>query len=198
MTRDGFAIHEGRLSPAEQRALLADVRAVAAAAPLIRPVSPRGKPLSVAMTSAGRVGWTTDRAGYRYEPRHASGAPWPPIPDSALAIWRDLSGWPDDPDSMLVNFYAEGARLGLHRDEDEGEFDAPVVSVSLGDPARFRMGGLARNDPTRSVELNSGDVVVMGGPARLAYHGIDRIRFGVSPLLKDGGRINLTMRVVRD
>lgn len=194
---DGFVIHDGYLAPDRQEALLADLRAVAAAAPLIRPETPGGRRMSVAMTSAGRVGWVTDRRGYRYEERHPGGAPWPPIPPSALAVWRAVSGWTEDPDCMLMNLYREGAKMGLHRDEDENAFEAPVVSVSLGDPARFRMGGTARRDPTSSTELRSGDVVVMGGPARLAYHGIDRILFGRSPLLKEGGRINLTMRVVR-
>ena len=195
---NGFVLHDGFLDGREQEELLGDIRAVAATAPLVRPMTPWGKPMSVAMTSAGRLGWITDRKGYRYEPRHPNGAPWPPIPESALKIWRAVSGWQGDPDCMLVNFYREGAKMGMHRDADENEWNAPVVSVSLGDPARFRMGGLNRKDPTEAVELNSGDVLVMGGPARLAYHGVDRIRFGVSPLLKEGGRINLTMRVVRD
>lgn len=196
--RPGFTLHDRFLDETAQRALLAEVRAVAEAAPPIRPMTPWGKPMSVAMTSAGRVGWITDRKGYRYEPRHPSGAPWPPVPPTALEVWRAVSGWDGAPDCMLVNFYREGAKMGMHRDADENEWAAPVVSVSLGDPARFRMGGLARKDPTEAVELNSGDVLVMGGPARLAYHGVDRIRFGVSPLLAEGGRINLTMRVVRN
>lgn len=196
--RPGFTLHDGFLDTHAQRALLAEVRDVAEAAPFVRPMTPWGKPMSVAMTSAGRLGWITDRKGYRYEPRHPSGAPWPPVPETALAVWRAVSGWAGDPDCMLVNYYREGAKMGLHRDADENEWAAPVVSISLGDPARFRMGGTARKDPTEAVELNSGDVLVMGGPARLAYHGVDRIRFGVSPLLAEGGRINLTMRVVRN
>ncbi|MEM7525240.1 MAG: alpha-ketoglutarate-dependent dioxygenase AlkB [Pseudomonadota bacterium] len=198
MVPPGFTLHDGFLDLAAQRALVEAVREVARAAPMIRPVTPWGKPMSVAMTSAGRVGWVTDRKGYRYEPRHPEGAPWPPIPCGALAVWRAVSGWDADPDCCLVNFYREGAKMGLHRDEDEGEFAAPVVSISLGDAARFRMGGTARKDPTTAVRLSSGDVVVMGGPARLAYHGVDRIYFGDSPLLPDGGRLNLTLRVVRD
>ena len=114
-----------------------------------------------------------------------------------LAVWRAVSGWDGDPDCCLVNWYGEGARMGLHRDVDEGDFSAPVVSISLGDPARFRIGGTSRTDPTESVVLNSGDVVVIGGPARLAYHGIDRVLFGEDDLLPGGGRINLTLRVVR-
>ena len=177
-------------------ALAEDLRSVVAAAPMFHPVTRWGKAMSVKMTSAGRVGWFSDRRGYRYEPRHPSGEPWPPIPDSVLKIWRELSGWNADPDCCLINFYREGAKMGLHRDADEDVYGAPVVSVSLGDPARFRIGGLERGDPTHSFELNSGDVVVMGGASRLAYHGVDRIRFGASPLFRDGGRINLTLRVV--
>lgn len=193
----GFVIHRARLSMAGQRALIADLRRVIAAAPLVRPVTAWGRPMSVRMTSSGRVGWVIERGRYRYAPVHPeTGAPWPAIPDSVLAVWRAVSGWPADPDSCLINWYAEGARMGLHRDRDEGRFDAPVVSVSLGDPARFRMGGAERGDPTRSVVLESGDVVVMGGPARLAFHGVDRVMFGQGTLLPDGGRINLTLRVV--
>ena len=195
---DGFEIHDGWLTLPAQQALLEEVRAVVRAAPLASPVTPWGKPMSVAMTSAGRVGWVTDRRGYRYEPRSPSGAAWPPIPPMALAVWRAVSGWQGDPDCCLVNFYREGAKMGLHQDRDEAAFDAPVVSVSLGDDARFRIGGTSRTDPTRAVELRSGDVVVMGGASRLAYHGVDRIRFGTSTLLEQGGRINLTLRVVRD
>ncbi len=176
------------------------VREVVGAAPLVRPVTRWGRPMSVRMTSAGRLGWVIERGNYRYVARHPeTGAPWPPIPPGVLAVWREVSGWPDDPDCCLVNWYGRGARMGLHRDADEGEagFAAPVVSISLGDPARFRMGGTSRTDPTRSVLLGSGDVVVMGGAARLAYHGIDRVLFGADGLLPGGGRINLTLRVVR-
>ena len=176
------------------------VREVVGAAPLVRPVTPWGRPMSVRMTSAGRLGWVIERGGYRYAARHPeTGEAWPPIPSSVLAVWRAVSGWNGDPDCCLVNWYGEGARMGLHRDADEGEagFKAPVVSISLGDPARFRMGGTSRGDPTESVVLASGDVVVMGGPARLAYHGIDRVLFGEDDLLPGHGRINLTLRVVR-
>lgn len=192
----GFTLFDGFLDHAAQEAMLQDVRTIVSAAPLVRPMTPWGKPMSVGMTSAGRLGWVTGKGGYTYSPRHESGLPWPPIPDSILNVWRAVSGWRGTPDCCLVNFYREGAKMGLHRDADEGTFDAPVVSISLGDPARFRMGGLARKDKTQAVTLNSGDVMVMGGPSRLAYHGVDRIMFGQSPLLKDGGRINLTLRVV--
>ncbi|MEM7545712.1 MAG: alpha-ketoglutarate-dependent dioxygenase AlkB [Pseudomonadota bacterium] len=195
---EGFTLHDHFLSSTEQTMLLEEVRAVVRAAPLVNPMTPWGRPMSVAMTSAGRVGWVTDRKGYRYEPRAASGAPWPPIPPVALTVWRSVSGWADGPDCCLINFYREGAKMGLHQDKDEGDFAAPVVSISLGDDARFRIGGTLRSDPTQAVDLRSGDVMVMGGAARLAYHGVDRIGFGTSPLLPKGGRINLTLRVVRD
>ena len=192
----GFEILPARLDRAAQEALVADLRAVAAAAPLVAPVTPGGKPMSVRMTACGRLGWIADARGYRYAPRHPAGVFWPPIPPAVLALWRALCAPDRDPDCCLVNFYGAGARMGLHRDADEGDFARPVLSISLGDPALFRMGGLRRGDPTSSVWLESGDVVVMAGSARLAYHGIDRIRFAASDLLPKGGRINLTCRVV--
>lgn len=195
---NGVKIWKGWLARPEQEAMRDDIRAVARAAPFVRYTAPWGKPMSVQMTAAGRLGWIiSPERGYQYSPVHPAGAPWPPIPDSVLAVWRALSGWAEDPDSCLVNFYGENARMGLHQDKDEGEFDAPVLSISLGDPATFRVGGLRRKDRTRSVRLESGDVALLAGPARLAYHGIDRIRFGDSDLLPLGGRINLTLRVVR-
>lgn len=196
LTVNGFQIHKGWLDPAAQAAMAADVAAVIAAAPLFSPLTPWGKPMSVGMTSAGRYGWFTDRAGYRYVDRHPSGVPWPPIPESVLDVWRALVSAERMPDCCLVNRYGEKARMGLHRDSDEADFAWPVLSISLGDPAVFRVGGLARSDPTTSVLLESGDVVLFGGAARLAYHGIDRIRAGGSRLLPGGGRINLTCRVV--
>ncbi len=193
----GFVLHRAALDLATQQALIEDIRSVSASAPLVRPVTAWGKPMSVRMTSAGRVGWVIERGRYRYADRHPeTGTSWPAIPERVLEIWRQHSRWPADPDSCLINWYGEGARMGLHQDKDEGNFDAPVVSISLGDPARFRMGGTDRKGPTKSVILNSGDVVVMGGAARLAHHGVDRILFGEGDLLPDGGRINLTLRVV--
>lgn len=194
----GFDLYEGFLSPQAQADLVAELRGVVAQAPLFAPVTPGGKPMSVRMTSAGRLGWVTDRRGYRYEPQHPDGHPWPVIPESILAIWNAVSGCPRLPDCCLVNFYGEGAKMGLHQDRDEGDFSFPVVSISLGDEALFRMGGTMRGGPTQSVWLRSGDVMVMGGEARLAWHGIDRLRYGTSPLLPKGGRINLTLRVVAE
>ncbi len=192
----GFEVHAGMIDAAGQRALVEDIRAVVAAAPLVVPVTPGGRQMSVRMTACGRVGWVTDRAGYRYADRHPSGVAWPPIPDRILELWHRVTGLDRAPDCCLVNFYGEAARMGLHQDRDEGDFSFPVLSVSLGDDALLRMGGVKRQAPTTSVWLRSGDVVVMGGPARLAWHGIDRVRHGSSSLLPKGGRINLTLRVV--
>lgn len=194
----GFRIWRGYLDRPAQGALVQAIRDVAAAAPFVRPVTPGGRQMSVRMTAAGRLGWVTDRRGYRYEDRHPAGMDWPPIPEGVLAIWRDLVGTARLPDCCLINFYGEGARMGLHQDKDEDDFRWPVLSVSLGDDALFRMGGVDAPTPTQSLWLSSGDVVLMGGEARLAWHGIDRIRFGSSGLLPQGGRINLTLRVVQD
>ena len=192
----GAAFHPGWLDAAAQVALVGDLRAVIAAAPLFSPLTPWGKPMSVRMTSAGKYGWYSDRRGYRYEPRHPAGTPWPPIPERILAIWRSLVSTERLPDCCLVNFYGGTARMGLHQDRDEADFRWPVLSVSLGDDARFRIGGTERGGPTESLWLRSGDVLILGGPARLAYHGIDRVAPGTSTLLPEGGRINLTLRVV--
>ena len=135
--------------------------------------------------------------GYRYQPAHPeTGRPWPPMPEIVLDAWATLSGYPHPPEACLVNYYAPGARMGLHQDRDEADFSAPVVSLSLGDEALFRVGGTRRNDPTRSFRLRSGDAVVLGGDARLAFHGIDRVIAGTSTLLSEGGRLNLTLRRV--
>jgi alkylated DNA repair protein (DNA oxidative demethylase) len=192
----GFEIHKGWLDEAAQEEMVAAVRGVVAAAPLFRPDTPYGKPMSVRMTAAGEFGWYADRRGYRYVPQHPDGRPWPPIPDPVLAVWEALSGSARWPECCLVNFYEEGARMGLHQDRDEADFDQPVVSISLGDAALFRIGNRTRGGKTESVWLESGDVVVMGGEARLTYHGVDRVRHGSSRLLPKGGRINLTLRVV--
>ena len=193
----GVRVLPGLLGPEAQVAMLADLREVARAAPVMRPVTRRG-PMSVRMTSAGRLGWVADRRGYRYEPVHPeTGQPWPAIPESVLAVWRAVSGVEADPDSCLVNLYREGAKMGMHQDRDEGDFSYPVVSISLGDEALFRVGSVERGGKTASIWLRSGDVAVMGGAARLVHHGIDRVRDGSSTLIDGGGRINVTLRVVR-
>lgn len=193
---NGFAIHKGHLDAPSQAAMVKDVRALVRKAPFFSPLTPWGRPMSVRMTSAGKYGWFSDRSGYRYVETHPQGTRWPPIPDSILCVWRGLVSRDRMPDCCLVNYYGETAKMGLHQDKDEADFTWPVLSISLGDTGVFRVGGTARSDPTKSLLLESGDVAVMGGSARLAYHGIDRIRFGSSKLLPDGGRINLTLRVV--
>lgn len=195
---EGFRLLPGRFDRAAQEDLRDAIRAVAAAAPLYRPTMPRtGKPFSVRMTNCGPLGWVSDQAGYRYQATHpVTGRPWPPIPEMLLALWEALSGYPHPPEACLVNFYEPDARMGLHQDADEAEFAAPVLSVSLGDTCLFRLGGVDRRDPTRSFRLASGDVLLLGGAARLAYHGVDRIYPGTSTLLQQGGRINLTLRRV--
>ncbi|MBM6595017.1 alpha-ketoglutarate-dependent dioxygenase AlkB family protein [Microvirga pudoricolor] len=195
----GLVYHPGYLGRTAQEALLDEVRAVTRQAPLFTPRMPRtGKPFSVRMTNGGPLGWVSDVQGYRYQADHPDTAePWPAIPPVALEAWNALSGYALPPDACLINFYEPSARMGLHQDKDEEEFDAPVVSLSLGDTALFRYGGLDRRDPTRSVRLRSGDAIVFGGPARLIHHGIDRLMAGSSDLLPQGGRLNLTLRKVK-
>lgn len=189
----------GYIARPAQEMLVEEIRRVVQAAPLYVPAMPRtGKEMSVRMTNCGALGWVTDKErGYRYQPTHpATGEPWPPIPEALLQLWREVSGYPHPPEACLVNFYAADARMGLHQDRDEQDFDAPVVSVSLGDDCLFRVGQNRREDGTKSFRLKSGDVVVLGGEGRLAFHGVDRIYPATSALLKNGGRINLTLRRV--
>ena len=195
-TIHGVEIRRGALSPEEQAALLADLRAVAKIAPPFSPITGWGKPMSVRITAAGRYCWFSDRRGYRYIETHPrTERPFPPIPALALAAWRAFETRAD-PDCCLINHYREGARMGLHQDRDEADFSFPVVSLSLGDPALFRIGGTERKDPTKSFWLHSGDAMALSGDMRLAYHGIDRIKFGETALLEHGGRLNLTLRRV--
>ncbi|EAU42645.1 alkylated DNA repair protein [Fulvimarina pelagi HTCC2506] len=188
----------GHLGRREQEDLVEDVRSVVRAAPLFQPVMPRsGKPLSVKMTNCGELGWVADRSGYRYQARHPdSGEVWPPIPERLLKLWKEVSGHDAPPEACLVNFYSETAKMGLHQDRDEEDFTAPVVSVSLGDDCLFRVGERDRDGRTTSIKLRSGDVVILGGEGRLSFHGVDRIYPSTSTLLKNGGRINLTLRRV--
>ena len=189
-------VWRGWLGAAEQADIVAALRNVVAAAPLFSPETRWGKKMSVQMTSAGRYGWFSDRRGYRYIERHPSGAEWPEIPQPVLAVWRALAPAARAPDCCLVNFYRGTAKMGLHQDCDEADFSQPVLSISLGDAALFRIGGTERGGKTQSTWLESGDVMLLTGPSRLAYHGIDRIPGGSSTLLAGGGRINLTLRVV--
>jgi alkylated DNA repair protein (DNA oxidative demethylase) len=196
-TPEGFRRLAEFLSTAAQAELVQALDMVMAEAPLYVPTMPHsGKPMSVRMTNCGSLGWVTDqRGGYRYQGTHpVTGRAWPPIPAQLIGIWREVAGHPALPDACLINFYSGSARMGAHRDADEVDFTVPVVSVSLGDDAVFHVGGLRRGDPKVRMILRSGDVVVLGGAARLAYHGIDRVLAGTSGLLPGGGRINLTLR----
>ncbi len=194
----GLRFYPGHLDRDRQAALLAAVRGVLANAPLFIPRMPKsGQLFTVRMSNCGPLGWVSDEGGYRYQPEHPeTGKPWPPMPAMLLAVWDELARFGDRPEACLINFYGPTAKMGLHQDRDEADFDAPVISISLGDSCLFRVGGLKRNEPTRSVRLGSGDVVVLGGAARLAFHGVDRIYPGTSSLLPEGGRINLTLRRV--
>ena len=196
---EGTSYWPGYFDRAAQEALVEAIRAVVSESPLFVPRMPRtGTPMSVRMTNCGALGWVTDRArGYRYQPTHPeTGRPWPPIPAALTDLWQVLAPEAPPPEACLVNFYAPEARMSLHQDRDEQDFSAPVLSVSLGDDCLYRLGGLERNSPTRSFRLQSGDVFVLGGAGRLMFHGVDRIYPGTSDLLKNGGRINLTLRRV--
>lgn len=186
------------LSPDQQRSLVQAIRAVLAEAPLYSPVMPRsGSPYSVRMSNCGPLGWISDRSGYRYADVHpVTGLPWPAIPSQVLDLWHRTTGIAYRPEACLINYYGPEARLGLHRDQDEQAPDAPILSISLGDTALFRLGGPERKSPTRSVKLASGDMVLLDGPSRHWFHGVDRLLPGTSRLLPEGGRFNLTLRRV--
>lgn len=195
---DGFRHVVGHLSRSQQKLVVDVVANVVAAAPLYTPAMPKtGKPFSVRMTNCGSLGWVSDKAGgYRYQATHPeTGKPWPAMPVVLLRIWEELAAYPAPPEACLVNYYAPGTRLGSHVDADEADTAAPVVSISLGADAIFHIGGLRRSDPKMRVLLRSGDVVILGGAARLAYHGLDRI-VPESDLVPGGGRFNLTLRRV--
>lgn len=175
--------------------MVEDLRGLAAQAPFRQYKTSGGRKMSVRMSGAGTRSWVTDKNGYRYDTVQPDGAVWPEIPASVLVVWDEISGVAFRPDSCLVNYYGEGSRMGMHQDKDEEDLDWPVVSISFGDDALFRVGGLARSDPTKSLWRNSGDVALLAGDARQAYHGIDRIKFRSSTLLERGGRINITLRI---
>ncbi|MFG1477471.1 alpha-ketoglutarate-dependent dioxygenase AlkB [Xanthobacter sp. V4C-4] len=194
----GALWYPGAMDGREQAELLADIRAVLAEAPLFTPTMPRsGKAFSVRMSNCGPLGWVSDSAGYRYQAFHPdTRAPWPPLPARLQAAYARFGGTGVPAEACLINYYAPDARMSLHQDRDEADLTAPVVSISLGDSALFRLGGDTRAGPTRSIRLASGDVFVLSGPSRLAFHGIDRILGGSSRLLAEGGRFNLTLRRV--
>ena len=194
----GFDLWPGLLDTQAQKALIEAALAAAETAPFAHYETGYGKAMSVAMTAFGPLGWTSDKAGYRYAEQHPeTERPWPAMPRALLDLWARL-GDPDvPPDSCLINLYRDAARMGLHQDRDEADPAFPVLSISLGDTAVFRIGGTSRKDPTRSLKLSSGDVCRLSGSARLAFHGVDRILAGSSGLVPDGGRINLTLRRAR-
>jgi DNA oxidative demethylase len=194
----GLRLYPGYLDRPAQEDLVTVLEQIFAAAPLFTPRMPKsGRPMSVRMSNCGPLGWVTDEAGYRYQPRHpATGRLWPPMPEALIAMWNELGGYRDPPQACLINFYDASAKMGLHQDRDEEDFNAPVVSLSLGDSCLFRIGGIKRGDPTRSFRLSSGDALVLAGGERLAFHGVDRIYPDTSTLLPGGGRINLTLRRV--
>lgn len=188
----------GFLSIERQHELVAAIRAVLAEAPIYGPVMPRsGSAYSVRMSNCGPLGWLSDHSGYRYVETHpVTGLAWPVMPPLVIELWRQATGATYDPEACLINYYGPAARLGLHRDEDEQAKEAPILSISLGDTALFRLGGPTRKSPTRSVRLSSGYAVVLEGPSRDWFHGVDRILPGTSRLLGEGGRFNLTLRRV--
>ncbi len=195
----GAAILRGFAAP-DEAALLEEVERVAAAAPFRHLVTPGGYTMSVAMTNAGRVGWVSNRSGYRYDPLDPdTGKPWPPMPQRFQQLAERAAaaaGFASyDPDACLINRYVCGAKLGLHQDRDEQDAWSPIVSVSLGLAAVFLWGGKRRADRVRRFRLESGDVVVWGGPARFVYHGVAPLPEGHHPLT-GAVRINLTFRKV--
>jgi DNA oxidative demethylase len=190
--------YPGLLDRHEQEQLVETLRDCVKKAPLFQPIMPRtGRPFNVRMTNLGSLGWVSDQNGYRYQAQHpVTGQNWPEIPSKIMEIWKHVARYECPPEACLVNFYQGGAKMGLHQDKDEEDFAAPVVSISLGDTAIFRFGGKERGGKTSTLKLASGDVLVMGGESRLCFHGIDRIIQGTSTLLKEGGRVNLTLRRV--
>ncbi len=197
----GLRVLRRRVAREDQRKLVSLVLSLAEKAPFYPPTMRDGTPFRVKVTSFGSVGWTADAMGYRYVERHPlTGQAWPSIPSEIVTLAIEAaaeSGFPGfEPESCLVNLYKGDGRLGLHQDSDELDLKSPIVSVSLGDDCVFRFGGTEKADPTHDWTLRSGDVVVFGGPTRLAWHGLRKIAYGSSDLVPGGGRINLTIRRV--
>ncbi len=197
---EGAVLLRGFAKPVEDE-LIAALREIVAQAPFRHMFTPGGHQMSVAMTNCGSAGWVTDRSGYRYDSADPeSGKPWPPMPPSFLALAEQAAAEAGfdgfAPDACLVNRYQPGARMSLHQDRDEGDFGAPIVSVSLGLPAVFLFGGLQRSDKTQRYRLEHGDIAVWGGPARLVFHGVAPLADGEHPRM-GRQRINLTFRRAR-
>jgi DNA oxidative demethylase len=197
---EGAVLLRGFARPVEDE-LITALREIVVQAPFRHMMTPGGHQMSVAMTNCGDAGWVTDRSGYRYDTIDPdSGKPWPPMPPSFLALAKQaaLEAGFDNfaTDACLINRYQPGARMSLHQDRDEGDFGAPIVSVSLGLPATFLFGGLKRSDKTQRYRLEHGDIAVWGGPARLAFHGVAPLADGEHAVL-GRQRINLTFRKAR-
>ncbi len=194
----GIVMWPEAITRLDQVRLVCEIFTRVAKAPFYRPVMPKsGKPFSVEQTNFGPLGWISDARGYRYESVHpVTRAAWPSTPDVLLALWEAATSYPAAPECCLVNLYRGSARMGLHQDRDEPALDAPILSISLGDDAIFRIGGPTRRGPTRGLRLRSGDVVMFGGPARLAFHGVGGVTAGTSTMVPGGGRLNLTLRRV--
>jgi alkylated DNA repair protein (DNA oxidative demethylase) len=200
----GVVLHRGYLDRVAQQDLALEIAEVIARAPLYSCAMPRtGAPMSVRMTNCGDLGWLSDKeGGYRYVPCHpVTDEAWPAIPKALLLAWERLAGYPEPPEACLINVYDAKARMGVHQDRDEKDFTAPVVSLSLGADCRFRVGGTRRSGKTTSLVLSSGDALVLGGPARLCFHGVDRVfptlLAPLAPSLPAGAaRVNLTLRRV--
>jgi alkylated DNA repair protein (DNA oxidative demethylase) len=197
---EGAVLLRGFAKPFEAE-LIAALREIVEQAPFRHMSTPGGHQMSVAMTNCGNAGWVTDRSGYRYDGNDPqSGQPWPAMPSSFRALAADAAAEAGfagfAPDACLINRYEPGAKMSLHQDRDEKDFGAPIVSVSLGLPAIFLFGGLKRTDKTQRYRLTHGDIVVWGGPARLAFHGVGPLADGEHSLM-GRQRINLTFRKAR-
>lgn len=193
---DGALYVPDFLDKSEQILAYSCVQKIFEQAPLFSPTMPKtNQPMSVQMSNCGRLGWVSDVQGYRYQANHPiTQKPWPEMPPFFIQIWQELTSRADVPDACLINLYSENAKMGLHQDKDERDFSAPVVSISLGASALFRIGGLSRKGATQSLKLHSGDAFMLAGKSRLAFHGIDRIYKGTSSLIAGDARLNLTMR----
>jgi DNA oxidative demethylase len=196
---NGFHHLPGFFSLEQQRELLSSCRAIARVSPLFTPVMPgSGAKFNYQMTNCGDWGWISDIKGYRYTREHpVTGEPWAAIPEIIRTSAMNLAeayGYSLLPQTCLINYYPAGGKLGLHQDNSEKNQTAPIISFSLGDDAVFLIGGLRRSDPTKEIVLRSGDALIMGGEARMAFHGVKKILPKTSNFLRHGGRINLTIR----
>lgn len=199
---EGFFLFKSKLTKVAQQEILAAARVIVRQAPLFRPAMPgSGQPFNYAMTNCGDLGWVADKDGYRYQEDHPNtGKGFPAMPQVIRELTIDLAKETgnDDfyPESCLLNFYSKGAKLGLHQDITENNLSAPIISISLGDTGIFVLGGKHRTDKTKQYIIQSGDCIVMSGESRMYFHSFKGIVPNTSSLLKNGGRLNLTIRQV--